>query len=79
MPGFSFSLLRRRGSEDEAWAEGARCEMKTKIQCGSKEKQEGIDQKSMKKKYEDDKWMCKDFSAHKFLCVKTDVCKRVCA
>ena len=49
MPGFSFSLFRRRGSEDEAWAEGTRCEMKTKIQCGSKEKQEGIDQKSMKK------------------------------
>ena len=50
MPGFSFSLLRCRGSKDEAWTDRTPCEMKTKRQCGTKEEQEGVSQKSMKTK-----------------------------
>ena len=82
-PGFSFSLLRRRGSEDEAWTDRAPCEMKT-------ERRRELTKRAWKRRYKDDRWwmimknetwwkMGKDFSVQKLLCVKATVCKRVCA
>ena len=50
MPGLLFSLIRRRGSEDEAWMDRTQGDMKTKRRCGRKEEQEGVDQKSVNTK-----------------------------
>ena len=88
IPGFSFSLLRRRGSEDEAWTDRTPCEIETK-------RRRELTKRAWKRRYEDDRWwmirewswtmrhderkMGKDFSVQKLLCVKTTVCKRVCA
>ena len=50
MPGLLFNLIRRRGSEDEAWMDRTRGDMKTKRLYGPKEEQEGVDQKSVNTK-----------------------------
>ena len=83
IPGFSFSLLRCRGSEDEAWTDRTPRDMKT-------QRRRELTKRAWKRRYEDDKWwmimknetwwkMGKDFSVQKFLCVKATVCKRVSA
>ena len=50
MPGLLFSLIRRRGSEHEAWMDRTRGDMKTKRQRGPKEEQDGVDQKNVNTK-----------------------------
>ena len=47
--GFSFKLLRRRGSEDEAWTDRTPCEMKTK-------RRRELTKRARKRRYESYRW-----------------------